>query len=236
MIAKATESEIDFDLLDDVQKKLDLLAEKYQHNKRIGSAVYKLYDLQAFIHYFNGNDTDALDFINQAIDTRGNSYNRAERLKDEILKGDSSKGNSYAYTLPLQLQALIKGQRSSAIIMAIISVLTIWFIPLAIFYVILATKLKPNKVPNRGLIKAAAIVTLPLCFGLIPIIIDVEFWRMNKRLKEYQENGAKAFVSDKEWLVGEPKRKKNRRVAWSILISLVIIFAALIIVAVLNNA
>ncbi|HET7673751.1 MAG TPA: DUF2569 family protein [Candidatus Saccharimonadales bacterium] len=83
-IEKASEGELDLELLDDAQKKLDTLAEKYQYNDKIGSAIYRLYELQAVIHYFNGNDADALDFINQAVKTRGSSYPRAEKLKAQL--------------------------------------------------------------------------------------------------------------------------------------------------------
>ncbi len=83
-IKKASDGELDLDLLDDAQKKLDLLAEKYQYNQKIGTAIYKLYELQATIHYFNGNDADALDFINQAVETHGSNYPKAEKLKDRL--------------------------------------------------------------------------------------------------------------------------------------------------------
>lgn len=133
--------------------------------------------------------------------------------------------------VPLELQALIKGQRSSAIVMAILCVLSIYFIPLAIFYIVMAFKLKPQLLPNRGLIKAAAIVTLPLCLGIIPIIIDIEFWKMNGILQKYEEEGAKAFTSDKEYSAAEPKRKKGKIVALSILLPALAILVIFIIIA-----
>lgn len=232
-IEKATEGELDLDLLDNAQKHLDTLADKYQYNEKIGTEVYKLYELQAIIHYFNGDDAESLDFINQAVETHGSSYLRAEELKKQLKNEDPSISSPSGHMPPLELQALIKGQRSSAIIMAIISVLSIYFIPWAVFYGVLATKLKPEKVPSRGLVKAAAIATLPLCLGLIPILIDIEFWRMNKKLKEYEELGAKAFVSDRQWLAEEPKRKRARRILGWVLLAALMILAALILVAVL---
>ncbi len=81
----ATTGEKDAALLRQVQKRLDVLAEKYQYSEEIGTARYKLYELQALVHYFNGNDDDALDFINQAIETRGDNYARAEKLKSQLL-------------------------------------------------------------------------------------------------------------------------------------------------------
>ena len=81
----ATTGEKDAALLRQVQKRLDVLAEKYQYSEEIGTAGYKLYELQALVHYFNGNDDDALDFINQAIETRGDNYARAEKLKSQLL-------------------------------------------------------------------------------------------------------------------------------------------------------
>lgn len=155
-----------------------------------------------------------------------------DRSAKEILR----KSNPVNNELPLQLQAQIKGTRTSAIIMAVISVISVYFIPWAVFYIILANKLKPEKLPSRKLIKGAAIATLPLCLGLIPILIDVEFWRLNKKLKEYEEDGAKAFISDKEFLVGEPKRKKRSKIAMITLLSIIAIFIVLIVIAVASSS
>lgn len=115
--------------------------------------------------------------------------------------------------------------------MAILSIISVYFIPWGIFYIIMATKLKPDRVPSRKLIKGAAIATLPLCTAIIPIFIDIEFWRMNRRLKEYEEEGPSVFKSDEEFLKGEPKRKKRNTIAWSILIAIIVLFVILIIVA-----
>lgn len=81
----ATSGETDRALLAQVQKRLDTLADKYQYSEEIGTARYKLYELQALVHYFDGDDDAALDFINQAIETRGDSYGRAEKLKAQLL-------------------------------------------------------------------------------------------------------------------------------------------------------
>lgn len=81
----ATSGELDTALLAQVQKRLDALAEKYQYSEEIGKARYKLYELQALVHYFSGYDDEALDFINQAIEMRGDSYARAEKLKTQLL-------------------------------------------------------------------------------------------------------------------------------------------------------
>lgn len=84
-LKEATTGGSDKALLSQVQKRLDTLAKKYQYDKELGAAKYKLYELQALVHYFNGNDYDALDFINQAIETRGDNYPRAEKLKAQLL-------------------------------------------------------------------------------------------------------------------------------------------------------
>jgi len=85
----ATSGEKDKALLAQIQKRLDSLAEKYQYSEEIGTARYKLYELQALVHYFNGFDDDALDFINQAIEMRGETYPKAEKLKKQLSLGDS---------------------------------------------------------------------------------------------------------------------------------------------------
>lgn len=86
----ATSGEQNDTLLTQVQKRLDSLAEKYQYSEEIGAARYKLYELQALVHYFMGDDDSALDFINQAIEMRGDSYVRAEKLKTQLLAKTST--------------------------------------------------------------------------------------------------------------------------------------------------
>jgi len=81
----ATSGEINETLLSQVQKRIDTLAEKYQYSDELGTARYKLYELQALVHYFSGRDDSALNFINQAIETRGDNYARAEKLKAQLL-------------------------------------------------------------------------------------------------------------------------------------------------------
>lgn len=220
------------ELYDYSQNKLDKLAERFQYDEHLGAVRYKLYELQALLYYFQNRDDDALAFIQEAVKVKGASYARAEQLIEQI---KSAPAMPSSQELPLELQSLIKGTRTSAIIMAVISVISVYFIPWAVFYIILATKLKPESVPNRKLIKGAAIATLPLCLGLIPILIDVEFWRMNRRLKEYEEQGAKAFKTNEEFLIVDKKRKRSSKIAWTILLSLIAILAIFIIIAIVSS-
>lgn len=76
--------------LQSIQQKLDLIAGKYQNDEKIGPARYKLYDLQASIYYFDHQDDLALDFINHAIDLRGETYKKAEKLKQSLLSDSVS--------------------------------------------------------------------------------------------------------------------------------------------------
>jgi len=130
--------------------------------------------------------------------------------------------------IPLQLQAYIKTQRTNAIIMAVICIISIYLIPWGVFYIILATKLDPKKVPSKKLIKGAAIATLPLCLSVIPLLVDIEFWKMNKRLKQYEEEGSKAFMSDEQYIAEAPKRKRRSIILWAVLLS----FVALLIISI----
>lgn len=239
------------------QDKLDKLADRFQHDKHLGTALYKLYELQAMLYYFQNRDDDALKFIQQAIETKGSSYHRAEKLIQQIQSSDADKpkhdeyiplkidhdretninpeDKALTHEMPLQLQYQINSLRTSTIIMAVITAITIYLIPWAVFYIILANKLKQEKLPNRKLIKWAAIATLPICFGLIPILVDIELWRMNKRLLEYEKKGSKAFISDQEFLASDKRRKKRTKRAWTILLSLIAIIVVIVIIATVSS-
>lgn len=78
--AISSEDEISDLSLHTLQQKLDTVASTYQDDERIGTARYKLYELQAYIHHFEQRDDAALAFINHAIELRGGSYQRAEKL------------------------------------------------------------------------------------------------------------------------------------------------------------
>lgn len=67
-----------------LQARLDHFAERYQYEEALGTARYKLYELQARLHYMRQEDEQALDFIAQAVDMRGSVYASAERLKQDI--------------------------------------------------------------------------------------------------------------------------------------------------------
>ena len=66
------------------QSKLDNLANRFQDNERLGTARYKLYELQALLYYYQDRDEDALAFIQQAVEVKGSSYKRAEQLIEQI--------------------------------------------------------------------------------------------------------------------------------------------------------
>ena len=72
------------------QTKLDAIAEKYQDDEQLGASLYKLYELQALLHYFRHDDDAAVQFINYAITARGESYPKAERLLERLNKAQAS--------------------------------------------------------------------------------------------------------------------------------------------------
>ncbi len=74
------------------QNKLDKLAEHFQYDEQLGTARYKLYELQALLYYFQNRDDDALAFILQAVEIKGSSYKRAEQLIAQI---DSAPAESH---------------------------------------------------------------------------------------------------------------------------------------------
>lgn len=68
-------------LIGHAQEQLDAIANIYQNEDEIGKDRYRLYEIQAFIHYLDNKPDDAFDFIEQAIDAHGSTYERAEQIK-----------------------------------------------------------------------------------------------------------------------------------------------------------
>lgn len=130
----ATSGEKDKALLAQVQKRLDSLAEKYQFSEEIGTARYKLYELQALVHYFNGHDDDALDFINQAIDTRGETYAKAEKLKQKLQTGGDSSGQ----LAPTSAPHISEAERSIISAKRAVDRASFWSLAFGAIYIIIA--------------------------------------------------------------------------------------------------
>jgi hypothetical protein len=87
------------ELYDYTQNKLDKLAERFQYDEHLGTARYKLYELQALLYYFQNRDDDALAFIQQAVEVKGASYKRAEQLMEQIQSAPS--------TMPAQVEHVV---------------------------------------------------------------------------------------------------------------------------------
>jgi hypothetical protein len=66
--------------LDKAQVKLDKLAEKYQNDESLGSERYKLYQAQAMLSYHSGDNSKAKKFIDEAVKSRGDNYEGADKL------------------------------------------------------------------------------------------------------------------------------------------------------------
>lgn len=220
--------------IESAQAILDKYADRFQYDESMGSQRYKLYELQALICLSRGQVDDA----NSILEEAGKIMSDKDVFISETINHYGSNRENLNHSegmLPLEFQAMIKGLRTSAIIMAVLSIISIYFIPWGLFYIYLSTELKYQQVPSKKLVRAAAILTLPLCAGIIPIMIDIEFWRMNKKIKEFEELGSKAFVADKKWLEDDPKRKRSRKTAWVVLLLIVVIFATLIIIAIASQ-
>ncbi|MGE5298457.1 MAG: DUF4234 domain-containing protein [Acidobacteriota bacterium] len=134
-IKTAVSDPIDYSALDDAQEKLDALATRYQHNKTIGNKTYKLYELQAFVHYYNGNHEEALDFIEQAIEIRGHKYERADRLLTMIQSNEAPAGTADA---PSSKPSLTDADHDIIVAKAAISGAGFWAIALGIVGLLIA--------------------------------------------------------------------------------------------------
>jgi hypothetical protein len=76
------------------QIRLDKLASAYQDDESLGRIRYKLYEAQAYIHYFQHDNKKALMFIDEAIRVRGETFKSAESLKKLISKNDVKNQDS----------------------------------------------------------------------------------------------------------------------------------------------
>ena len=69
---------------DKVQLKLDSLAKKYQDDETLGNSRYKLYQAQAMLSFRLGDLDKSIQFIDLAVETRGENYDFADELRGYI--------------------------------------------------------------------------------------------------------------------------------------------------------
>jgi len=99
--------------LDTIQEKLDIAANEHQHNEALGASRYKLYEIQALVHYYAGNDQEAITYAEDAAMAYGSKYDKVDYLISTIegdikntYKEDAVKRNILNSSLsPLQLIA-----------------------------------------------------------------------------------------------------------------------------------
>lgn len=212
-IKNAISGPVDHNALDAAQEKLDTLAARYQHNDTIGSGAYRLYELQAILHYYNGNHDEALDFIEQAIEVRGKKYERATRLIDTIQSGASTEPVSSASTIKPTISEVdrdILAAKSSitsaglwSLVIGIVGTLTalgILFtgpaaIPFALFiglvciYFTVAGSLLTTNNDDRvlkGLLITNIVVSTLLIWTILPILVLVTSAVALKRLATFK--------------------------------------------------
>lgn len=77
----------DVEVLNKAQAKLDKLAAQYQDDESIGVERYMLYQAQAMLSYRLGETAKARQFIDEAINVRGESYDLAEQLLAHLDEG-----------------------------------------------------------------------------------------------------------------------------------------------------
>jgi hypothetical protein len=66
-----------------LQTRLDNLSDEY-HNEDLGVYLYKLYEIQAYLHFVRSEFSRALQFLEEAVHIRGRSYFDAESLAAAI--------------------------------------------------------------------------------------------------------------------------------------------------------
>lgn len=81
----------DEEVLNKVQVKLDKLATQYEHDESLGNARYKLYQAQAMLSYRLGDNLKAQQFIEEAVNVRGESYDLAEQMLEHLNESPLSK-------------------------------------------------------------------------------------------------------------------------------------------------
>lgn len=96
-IKKATTGKLDMDSLNDIQNDLDEIAKRFQYDEKVGSARYKLYELQALIYYFQYRNEDSLNFIREAIRIKESSYPKAEQLIKKIASSRTAKSDEIIF-------------------------------------------------------------------------------------------------------------------------------------------
>lgn len=77
-----------------IQQRLDLIAELFKDEGHAGKYSYKLYELQALLHYYTGNDEKAIAFIHDAVSCRREWYPKAGEIEELILASKHKSTNN----------------------------------------------------------------------------------------------------------------------------------------------
>lgn len=83
------------DILHNLQAQLDELAKKYQHDEDLGKERYLLYHAQALIKYREDNLEEAIRWIEDAIDVKGERYEFADWFIENIRKESGTSSMAY---------------------------------------------------------------------------------------------------------------------------------------------
>ena len=89
-IYRTAESEFQKESFQVHQDELDRIDSKYIKMAQISDERHKLYELQALIYYYMGEDSLARRLVDHAIKARGEPYARAEEIRSLLTPEDSS--------------------------------------------------------------------------------------------------------------------------------------------------
>jgi uncharacterized membrane protein YhaH (DUF805 family) len=153
------------DLIESLQKKLDVLAKKYQRDTELGSDRYLLYHAQALIHY-QKKEYDLVErWLSRAIKIKGQNYRDA----DDILK---SIGSSSAPTMDFN-GVTTRVNRSSFFISQLTAIVLLATLSLFWVAVLLRSNVNEGALSFISIIAYIFFILMCLWFGIYSIRISI---------------------------------------------------------------
>ncbi len=144
--------EVDDGELASIQMQLDKLSQRYQNDESIGADRYRLYQAQAMIHYWRNDDSQAVDWMQEAINVKGSSFELADNFLAHVHKPEE-------YRQPTKVNRLNRKSYLVSLLSAYSLLIVAYLLDITL-YSITNTEFESNKYGMPFLLVTAVITTI----------------------------------------------------------------------------